>query len=459
MLNSSTIRTSPLAAKRIAPTGARQLRPRVLVLNRSYWPDAEATGQLLTELCEDLADNFELTVVAGQPNQNPAGAACKAWGKDQHNGVAVFRIPHFKFGKRSLWGRAANMLTYLAGAAVASLFARRQDVVVVETDPFLLPLLGRLLQWRHRCRLVVYLQDIYPDVAIALGKVREGWFTRALRRALFSIYSRADRVVVLGDDMRARLAAARVPDAKITVIPNWADTARIVPVRTGNAFRSRESLDGRFVVMYSGNMGLCQNLDEVLSAAERLRDRADILFLFVGDGASRPRLEQFARERGLSNVRFLPYQPQSELAHSLSAADLHLVPLDARVTGCLVPSKLYGILAAGVASLVIAENECQASRVVADSGAGRVIAPRDPARLAAAIAWCADHPAELRAMGEVARRLAEREYDRKLITGRFGELLHDVIAAAQPRARVFAPAVDERCAARPLVPVADDVPA
>lgn len=401
--------------------------PRILVLNRSYWPDAEASGQLLTELCEDLADAFEMTVIAGQPNQNPGGISCKWWGTDRHNKVAIRRLPHLKLAKKSLWGRAVNMLTYLAGALVTAMCVSRPAAVVVETDPFLLPIIGRWLQWRHRCRLIVYLQDIYPDVAVALGKVREGWCTRALRRWLFSVYRHADRVIVLGDDMRSVLTSAGISPERITVLPNWADTTRIYPVREGNAFRGREQLDGHFVVMYSGNMGLCQNLDDVLVAADLVRDRKDVLFLLVGDGVSRSRLEQCARERQLENVRFLPYQPQSELAHSLSAADLHLVPLDARVTGCLVPCKLYGILAAGAPSLVIADERCEASRVVQQSSTGKVVLPGHPERLAEMIAWCADHRPELAEMGRRARLLAECEYDRKTVTARFARLLHDTI--------------------------------
>lgn len=419
----SSIHKSPAGC----PTGDRSAGPRILILNRSYWPDAEATGQLLTELCEDLASDFEMTVVAGQPNQNPAGVPSKSWGIDRHNGVAIRRIPHLRLQKRSLWGRAVNMLTYLAGAAVTAACVSRPAAIVVETDPFLLPIIGRWLKWRHRCRLIVYLQDIYPDVAVAIGKVREGWFTRTLRRWLFSIYRQADRVIVLGDDMRSVLTSAGISPERITVLPNWADTTRIYPILEANTFRRREHLDGHFVVMYSGNMGLCQSLEDVLEAADRIRDRRNILFLLVGDGASRPRLEQIARQRGLENVRFLPYQPHSELAHSLSAADLHLVPLDVRVTGCLVPSKLYGILAAGVPSLVIADERCEARRVVERSNTGKVVSPGQPERLAETITWCADHRLELLEMGSQARLLAVREFDRKTATDRFARLLHDTI--------------------------------
>jgi glycosyltransferase involved in cell wall biosynthesis len=408
----------------------RLQRPSVLVLNRSYWPDAEATGQLLTELCEDLASRFEITVIAGQTNQNPTGIPCRTWGAQEHHGVTIRRVPHLKLGKKFLWARGLNLLTYFAGAAITALFARRPAAVVVETDPFLLPLLGRLLQARHGCRLIVYLQDIYPDVAVATGTVRNRWYIRMLRRWLFAVYRRADRVIVLGEDMRAILTESGVPDDRITTVSNWADTDRIHPVREDNAFRRSEALDGQFVVMYSGNMGLCQNLDNILEAASLLRDRSDIEFVFIGDGASRARLENRARERNLANVRFRPYQPQSQLAHSLSAADLHLVPLDARLTGCLVPSKLYGVLAAGVPSLVVADERCEASRVIRESATGKIVAPDNPQQLAETIAWCAANRGELQQMGRRARLLAERDYDRKTTTDRFGRLLDDTIAGS-----------------------------
>jgi glycosyltransferase involved in cell wall biosynthesis len=409
------------------------VRPRLLFLNRSYWPDAEASGQLLTELCEDLASDFEITVVAGKPNQhisgiqNISGTARRSWGRERHNAVSILRVPHVNLGKRSLWGRGLGMLTYLAGALLVGLFTPRPAAIVVETDPFLLPLIARFLQWRHRCRLIVYLQDIYPDLAVALGMAREGMVTRILRRSLYSVYRSADRVIVLSDDMRQALAACEIPDDRMIRITNWADTSRIHPIKEQNAFRHRERLDGRFVVMYSGNMGLCQNLDEVLDSVARLRGRSDIEFVLIGDGASRLRLEQAVANRRLSNVRFLPYQPQSELACSLSAADVHLIPLDPRVTGYLMPCKLYGILAAGVPALVFADERSEISRVVLREGVGCVVQPGDSQRLADAISWCADHRRELDDMGQRARQLAELKYDRKIATGRFGRLLKDLL--------------------------------
>ena len=161
--------------------------PRVLFLNRSYWPDAEATGQLLTELCEDGASRFAITVIAGQPNQNPDKASFRRIGVQRRHGVEIRRVANLRFPKASLIGRAANMVSYLLMATAAALTVRKPDIVVVETDPPLLALLGGFLKHWHGCRLVVYLQDVYPDVAVSLGKLNDSWWVRWLRRVLFGI--------------------------------------------------------------------------------------------------------------------------------------------------------------------------------------------------------------------------------------------------------------------------------
>jgi glycosyltransferase involved in cell wall biosynthesis len=396
-------------------------RPRLLVLNRSYWPDAEATGQLLTELCEDLAAQFEIAVIAGQPNQNPAGIEFRRTGWAERRGVRIRRVWNSRFPKSYLPGKAVNLLSYLCSAFWAALWAPRPDIVLVETDPPLLAFLGWFLQRWHRARLVVYLQDIYPDVAVALGKLPEGRVTGVFRRLLAGVYRQADRIVVLSRDMQALLVRWGLSGKNVEYIPNWVDTAHVRPAAEPNPFRVLHELEGRFVVMYSGNMGLCQRLEDVITAARLLRERPEVLFLLVGDGASRKSLEQLAAD--LPNVRFLPYQPKDTLAESLSAADLHLLPVDPRVISCLMPSKLYGILAAGRPVLAVAPDDCELSEVVRSEGVGRVVPPGQPERLAAAICDALGDRQELARMGAAARRVAQRDYDRPKIIGRFGRML------------------------------------
>jgi glycosyltransferase involved in cell wall biosynthesis len=397
---------------------------RVLFLNRSYWPDAEATGQLLTELCEDLAENaFDVAVVCGQPNQNPENLDFRRSGMEKRNGVEIHRVFNFRLDKANILGRAINLLSYLVTSTFRSLFVRRPDVVVVETDPPLLCYLGLLLAWWYRAKLVVYLQDIYPDVALKLGKLKDGLFYRFLAATMHGAYRRADHVVVLSEDMRELLLDFGVRPERISIIPNWIDTQLVFPIKKGNTLRSKQGWDADFVVMYSGNLGLSQRLEHLLDAADRLRDEKGIRFVLIGDGASKKDLLARTQEKNLPNVQFLGYQPKGELATSLSAADLHFVVLDPSIAGCLMPSKIYGILASGSAMLVASSDGCELARTVRENDVGYVVAFGDAEALAERVQWSHQHREELLEMGERARRLAVEQYDRSYITRTFGELL------------------------------------
>lgn len=406
-------------------------RLRVLFLNRSYWPDAEATGQLLTELCEDLAIDFDVEVIAGQPNQNPANIAFRRQGLEVRHGVAIRRVFNFRFSKSKLIGRAVNLLSYLFTSTFTALWSRRPDVVVVETDPPLLCYLGILLRWRFGAKLIIYLQDIYPDVALKLGKLSNGIFYRFLRRTMHGAYRRSDRVIVLSEDMRNLLLRSRVTPEKITIVPNWVDTRSILPVKDGNLFRETLGPSGAFIVMYSGNLGLTQRLEHFLEAANLLRDESDVHFVLIGDGATKADLQTRAQQLALENVRFLGYQPKAELAASLSAADLHFVVLDPAIDECLMPSKIYGILASGTPVLVAARPDCELAQLVRTHRVGMVVDFGDSRAIAEKIAWACEHPEELAEMGRCARLLAVEQYDRQYITHRFGEVLLETAGEAR----------------------------
>lgn len=418
----------------MATTTEPRTKLRVLFLNRSYYPDAEATGQLLTQLCEDLAADFQVRVIAGQPNSNPSGADFVAVGEERRREVTIQRVRHTRFSKASMWGRLVNWTSYLVTAAWAAIRAPRPDLIVVETDPPLLCLLGAFLKRWFGCQLVVYLQDLYPDLGIAIGKLPDHFLLRGLRAAFIRSYRAADRVVVLSDDMQQVLVTAGVPARSIRKIPNWVDTSRVVPIKEKNSFRTELGLQSEFLVMHSGNLGYCQGLESVVLAAERLRERSDIAWVFVGDGAARGRLEQMVADRRLDNVRFGDYQPMEYLSTSLSAADLHLVAVDARVVGYLMPSKFYGALASGTPVLAVAPPESELARIVEQERVGRVAVPGDPQSLADRIVEMAALPYDLREMGDRARRLAVERFDRAKSVGSFAEMLRELSGGAWDRA-------------------------
>jgi glycosyltransferase involved in cell wall biosynthesis len=397
----------------------------ILFLNRSYWPDVEATGQLLTELCSDLAQTHRVTVIAGRPNFVEASGSGRWLAREHHQGVEIIRVGNRRFTKKSFLGRAVGLLSYLLLAAWAAFRRPRPDVIVVETDPPLLGLLGALLKSWHRCRLVFYLQDLFPEVGLALGRLKPGLLTRFLYWATQVGLQRADRIVVLGEDMRRRVHQRGIDPARVVLVPNWIDTTAIRAVEPGAGLRRVWELNGEFVVMYSGNLGLSQGLDEVLTVARELRGEP-VKFVLVGEGAAKAELQARAEQWGLRNVQFRPYEPKERLSASLGTADLHLIPLRRGLAGCIVPSKLYGILAAGRPYVAAVDDDSEVALVTRAEQTGLVIAPDGSEPLAAAIRWCLHHPQELREMGRRGRRVAEQRFDRRVSVAAFQDVLEQV---------------------------------
>jgi colanic acid biosynthesis glycosyl transferase WcaI len=223
--------------------------------------------------------------------------------------------------------------------------------------------------------------------------------------------------------------ARGMPEAKIAVIPNWADTSLLRPGLPSDALRREWGVGTNLVVAYSGNLGLSQNLDMVLDAAAELRNEM-VAFVFIGDGAHKQALESRAKAEGLGNVRFFPYQPKDRLAESLGAADVHLVTLQKGVSGFIVPSKLYGILAVGRPYIAAVDAEGDTAAVTERSRCGLRVDPDSPIQLAKAIRWCLSNRDELIAMGQRGRQVAETEFNRTVCTGKFATILRTVTQLA-----------------------------
>jgi len=379
-------------------------RPRVCFFNRSYWPDTGATGQLLTELAEDLVamHGFDVTVIAGPPVGLTGGAAAT----EVRNGVRVIRASGTTWSPRRFSGRAANYLTYFLSASWAGIRLPRQDVCVAMTDP---PIIALAALWaRPRRGMVFFCQDIFPEVASLLEDFNSPLVSALLERLNRYFVARAVRIVALGDTMARRLVESKGADpAKIKVIHNWADTSAIVPSPKDNAFARRHDLDRRFVVLHAGNIGLSQNLDMVIDATAQLRDRQDIVFLLIGDGNRRPALIERAAALGLDNVMFLPFQPRDQLRWTYASSNLCLVSLKSGLAGYIVPSKLYPILAAGRPYLAAVDADGETALLTSEHRCGVVVPPGDAAALAHEIRRLADRPDECDAMGARARSASE----------------------------------------------------
>lgn len=361
----------------------------IAFFNRSYYPETTATGQLLTELCEDLVGDHgcRVSVVAGPVLTATPEAARRRGGlvsRESHNGVEIHRVRGTRFDKRRFAGRAANYVSYFGSAVWAGLRLEKPDVVVALTDPPIVGLAAWLAGKRAGAPLVMAFKDLFPEVAALLPDVHSGAINRVLDAVNRFLIRRAAVNLTLGETMRQRLIAGKgAPPDRTEVIPDWVDTAAIVPGPRRNAFAEAHGLADAFVVMHAGNLGLAQNLDTLIDAAARLRDLPDLRVVLVGEGVRKAEL--LARARGLGNVLFLPFEPRERMAESLAAADLFVVALNRGLAGAIVPSKVYTILAAGRPYVAAVDAGSEAAAIAAAHQCGVPAEPGDVEALVAGI--------------------------------------------------------------------------
>ena len=334
-------------------------KPRLLVLNQYYWPGVEATAQLLTELCEALAEEVDVKVVTGVLHGHEDEPR-----RVVHKGVEIVRVASTSFERSRLLARASNYVTYLTNALLGGLRGPRPDVVLCMTDPPIVADVALLVAKRYRVPLVVISQDVFPEIAVQLKRLENPLVMRVLR-SLVSLYlRRADRIVAIGDTMRRRLEEKGAPPERVRVIPNWVDTSRLQPRDRANEWARNIGLDKKFVVMHSGNVGHAQDLDSLVRAATFLRDLDDLAILIIGTGARHAELVALAEVLEVDQVTFLYYQSRGVLPQSLSAADIHVVGLAPGLAGYVVPSRLDGILAVARPVIVAADGESETAQVV-----------------------------------------------------------------------------------------------
>ena len=362
----------------------------IAFFNRSFYPDTAATGQLLTELCEGLLREHgcRVSVVAGVPLLPAVGdgtSSASGWiiRREQHQGIEILRARGTRFSKRRFSRRFSNYVSYFLSACYAGLRLDHPDVVVALTDPPIIGLAAYLASRRFGVPLVMSYRDIFPEVARLLEDFQSEAVNRVLEGVNRFLVRKAERSIALGETMRQRLIDGKGADpAKTVVIPDWADCSEITPGPKRNPFSLAHELADAFVVMHSGNIGLSQGLEVVIEAAAHLRDVPDIQFVFVGDGVKRPALEAQAQALGLRNVRFLPYQPKERLRESFASADVFVVSLKPELAGHIVPSKLYGILAAGRPYVAAVEDACEVAAISQKYDCGLVVEPGDAKGLA-----------------------------------------------------------------------------
>ncbi|MGE0730915.1 MAG: glycosyltransferase family 4 protein [Acidimicrobiia bacterium] len=411
----------------------------ILVLCPHYAPDIAPTGEVMTTIGRGLVElGHRLHVVTALPwyrnhriedgwGGRPMRSQDVSWGR-------ITRVHPFPADKTNIPARALAFggFTALAGAvALAARRGPRPDAVFVMSPPITLGPAGWLAAKRWRVPFVFNVQDVFPDVAVELGAITNPKVIAAAARLERFVYDHADAVTVLSDELaanvRGKLGPGQ-PPAKVHVIPNFVDVEAIVDGPRDNAYRAEHGLEGRTVVMYAGNVGLSQSLDLFVYAARTLQhQRPDVVFVINGDGSARAALE--ADAAGLSNIRFIGYQPKDRLAEVLAAADLHVVPLRKGLAHSSVPSKLYSILAAARPLLASVDEGTEVARTVEAAGAGLAVPPDDRDAFVAGLQQLLADPQALVERGRSGRRFVQSWASPAAVAVAYSQLFETVVAA------------------------------
>lgn len=410
---------------------------RVLVLTLVFPPDGVSTAVIMGELAADLKrSGHDVTVMTTKPHYNTDAEAearqplRRAWGsllaRSEFEGVPVVHVamPR-KNASRVLRVLAWGQFHVLSVVATVMLI-RKVDVILAPSPPLTIGVCAWLLGAFYRAPFIYNVQELYPDIAIGMGAIRNRWIIRRLFALERFVYARARAITVIAERMRGRVLDKGVPPDRVRLIPNFVDVDDMAPSPRANTFSREHGLDRQFVVTYAGNMGPAQGLETVLHAAALLRETPGVLFLFVGEGGERDRLTTMARERGLENVRFLPHQPYALMPQIYAVSDLCLVSLSGQAGHDAVPSKVYRIMACARPVLAAAETNSDLAALVRDARSGIVIPPGSSEALAEAVRDAMANPARCEAMGDAGRAHVLAHYARRAISAQYDALVREV---------------------------------
>lgn len=388
---------------------------KILMFAHYYYPDVASTGQILKDLAEGLSDEFDVTVICAVPSYGGT-VEDKYRGQkycfENINGVTIIRVGVPEFKKTSKASRVRNLLAYYVNALSAAWKAGKQDYVIALSQP---PILGGLLGvWGKRikhAKMLYWIQDFNPEQAMAVGYCRNHMLLKIMMWLDQYSCRRSDLVVTVGRDLaetlKKRFQNRNVP--KYAVINNWVNEKEVYPLPPEHErvveFRRRHGLEGKFVIMYSGNIGLYYDLENLIKVIGKLdgaitADNRKAAFVFVGGGAMLENLKRYVNEGRMDHVTFLPYQDISELAYSLNAADLHWCVSAKGIKGASCPSKFYGIAAAAKPVLGVLEEGSEIRLLIEEVKNGLVAEPGDYDGVEKQIRWFLKH-AGSKAMAEM----------------------------------------------------------
>lgn len=407
------------------------MKKKLLIYAHYFYPDVASTGQILTELCEGMTDTFDITVICVVPSYSGTideKYKTKRIYKEEHNGIKIIRVRVPEFQKSNKISRVKNLLAYFFNSLLATLKIEKQDYIyTISQPPILGGVLGVLGKWLKGGKLIYNIQDFNPEQTMAVGYSKNKLLLNTVMAVDKFSCKKSDKVIVVGRDMqetlRNRFNNKKVP--KNVFINNWINEKEIYPLEQNHPrvveFKEKYNLKNKFIIMYSGNIGLYYDLENIIKVIGEFKDRDDVVFAFVGDGTVKDKVEAYVKENNLSNVTFIPYQDKSDLIYSLNAADIHWVVNAKGIKGVSVPSKLYGVMAAGKPVLGVLDEGSEARLIVEECNCGVCIEPGNYKEISNNIEYILNNKEEIKALGLNGRQYLETNLTKEVSINKYKE--------------------------------------
>ena len=406
-------------------------KKKLLIFAHYYHPDVASTGQILKDQAEGMLETFDVTVICVVPSYGGKVEDKYKTQKYYHeniNGVKVIRVRVPEFEKTNKISRIKNILAYFIGALGACAKAGKQDYVfTISQPPILGGLLGVLGKWMKHAKMIYCIQDFNPEQIMAVGYFKNRFVLNCMLFVDKFSCRCSDLVITVGRDLvetlEKRFKGQKVPNH--TMINNWIDEKEIYPLPADHekvlAFRKKYDLEGKYVIMYSGNIGLYYDLEHLIKVMKQFRkgytmkgeyekglktaDGREVVFAFVGSGSVKEKLEQYAKRHHFENMVFIPYQDKEDLIYSLNAGDVHWCVNAKGIKGVSCPSKAYGIMAAGKPILGVLEKDSEIRNIIEESDCGRCCDPADYGKVAELLRWYIENAGTVavKAMGNNGR--------------------------------------------------------
>ncbi len=405
------------------------------IFSQHYFPDMTTTALIMTDLSEDLAHSIpDVEVVCGRPTYlKNKDARHELFNDETLNNVKVKRVWSCKFDKDNSIGRILNSSSCFLSMLLVTLRLSQQRVLVFNTNPALLPIAGFVSSILRKHRYIILVHDLWPELPANIGIIKEnGFLFRILDYFNKKAFEKAALVVAISNSMKRVIAQkGKNIGRRISVIHNWADSDRVFPVlKKNNLFIKEFGLENKKIVMYSGNIGRYQPVEVMVQAAERLKNRRDIVFIFAGDGAKKQKIVKMAKSKGLENIKFIPFQPLIRLAESLSMADVSLLGIYPTNEGVVMPSKLYGLLAIGRPIICLSGKKSEVAAIIKKAGAGVQVSIDSSQELAHRIVEIVDNEKMAKTMGSKGLKYFKKNFERKIVTEQWRDLIVKNLAEA-----------------------------